>query len=129
MGTLGYVMTFVILTILCLAMYATSKLVARIERRKAKAPTAPTAVPAAPAPTAPAAAPAPPALTLEEAVAVAAAIHAFISELPAPSPPAAALPAPPVNPWIIRARIDTRIRLGELIYDRIRRRRGWRGSP
>ncbi len=118
MGALGYTMTFAIIIILSVAMYVTSKIVSKIE----KPTTAPAPKPeVTPAPTVTA-----PELSPEEAVAVAAATHAFLTEA-MPSVPATA-PAVPKgwgpSPWVIKARLDTRIYLGDFTYIRKRRRSG-----
>ncbi len=118
MGALGYTMTFAIIIILSIAMYVTSKIISKIEK--------PVAVPApkpevTPTPTVTA-----PELSPEEAVAVAAAIHAFLTEA-IPSMPAAA-PATSrgwgPSPWVVKARLDTRVYLGDFAYIRERRKSG-----
>ncbi len=127
MGTLGYVMTFVILALLSAIMYVTSKIIERVRHGKGaagvraapapQAPTAPTAVPMAPTA---------PELTPEELAAVAVAVHAHLSGT-APSPEE--IPSmPATSAWVLRARLDTRSYYGTLTYERIRKRRGWRGG-
>jgi len=132
MGTLGYVMTFAILALLSAIMYVTSKVIERMKRGKealkvtaaAPAPATPTAPAAAPA--APTAAPTAPELTPEELAAAVAAVHAHLTQR---APPPEEVPAPAITPWVLRARLDTRSYYGTLVYERIRRRRGWKGGP
>ena len=115
MGILGYTMTFVILIILSVAMYVTSKIVSRTEKQ-ARASTPKQEV--VPAPAAQVAE-----LSPEEAVAVATAIHALLTEaLPqAPTPAPSLTGGWRLSPWVIKARLDTRIYLGDLTYIRKRR--------
>ncbi len=112
MGVLGYTMTFAILIILSIAMYITSKIVSKVEK-PAISPAPKPEVTMAPVAQAPE-------LSPEEAVAVSTAIHAFLAEA---APPASVI-APPVsrgwgpNPWVIKARLDTRVYLGDFTYIR-----------
>ncbi len=110
MGALGYTMTFAIIIILSIAMYVTSKIVSKIEK-PAAAPAPKPEVTPTPTVTAPE-------LSPEEAVAATAAVHAFITEtmpvalVTAPSTPQGWGP----SPWVIKARLDTRVYLGDFTY-------------
>jgi len=116
MGALGYTMTFAIIIILSVAMYITSKIVSKIEKPAITPAPKPEVTPV---PTAAA-----PELSPEEAVAAAAAIHAFLTGA-APTTPAAAPAAPQgggLSPWVVKARLDTRVYLGDFTYVRERKK-------